>query len=81
MLRKVIEIERMMQELLINVGPILAFIERTNSVAMERDIFPFPVNDEKIFALFLVLLESPEDVAKLVSQFKNLSIMANLQLQ
>lgn len=68
-LRKVINIERMMQEFLVNQGPILAFIERTNSVVTERDLFPFPVDNEKNFALFLVLLESPEDVAKLVSFF------------
>ncbi|KAK4015180.1 hypothetical protein OUZ56_030167 [Daphnia magna] len=66
-LRKVINIERMMQEFLVNQGPILAFIERTNSVVTERDLFPFPVDDEKNFALFLVLLESPEDVAKLMT--------------
>ncbi|EFX80036.1 hypothetical protein DAPPUDRAFT_319088 [Daphnia pulex] len=47
--------------------PILTFIERTNSVVTERDFFPFPVDDEKNFALFLVLLESPEDVAKLMT--------------
>lgn len=58
-----------MQKFLVNQGPILAFIERTNSVVTERDFFPFPVDDEKNFALFLVLLESPEDVAKLVSFF------------
>ncbi|KZS08297.1 Uncharacterized protein APZ42_027772 [Daphnia magna] len=65
MLRKVINIARMMQELLVNQSPILVFIERTNSVATERDFFPFPVDDEKNFALFLVLLENPEDVVKL----------------
>ncbi|KAI9565195.1 hypothetical protein GHT06_008975 [Daphnia sinensis] len=33
---------------LVNQGPILAFIKKTNSVATERDFFPFPVDDENI---------------------------------